>query len=149
MQENKMINIIVVSHGYMCVEIVNSLNMIIGETPNITSVPLVPGESPDDYRAKLGEVITKQYSDDEGVIVLTDVFAGTPFNSASYYARNYKMAVASGVNLPMLITLALERENNSLVELFELLNDEDVIGIKSAVYNQKGVSHGESSVNAN
>ncbi|HHG0625665.1 TPA: PTS sugar transporter subunit IIA [Klebsiella pneumoniae] len=144
-----MINIIVVSHGYMCVEIVNSLNMIIGETPNITSVPLIPGESPDDYRVKLGEVITKQYNDEEGIIILTDVFAGTPFNSASYFARNYKMAVASGVNLPILITLALERENNSLTGLFELLSDEDVIGIKSAVYNQKGVSHGEPSINTN
>ena len=75
MQVNKMINIIVVSHGYMCVEIVNSLNMIIGETPNITSVPLIPGESPDDYRVKLGEVITKKYNDEGMLLTLLQDFS--------------------------------------------------------------------------
>ncbi|HBQ5643533.1 TPA: PTS sugar transporter subunit IIA [Klebsiella variicola] len=143
-----MIHIVVVSHGYFCREIKNSLDMIIGETSGITSVPLIPGEAPESYRVKLEEEIDRVYTED-GIVVLSDILSGTPYNSACFLARNYKMAIFSGMNLPMLITIALERENNSLSGLVELLKDEDVIGIKSIINNQMGKTHGKSSVNQN
>lgn len=143
-----MINIVVISHGYFCREIKNSLEMIIGETNGITCVPLIPGEAPELYREKL-ESEVERINTDDGVVILSDILSGTPFNSACYLAKKYKVAIITGMNLPMLITLAMEREHNSLSDLVSLLSDEDVIGIKSIVHDNMGEHHGQFSTNQN
>ena len=99
-----MVGIILASHGEFAKGIMQSGSMIFGEQENVAAVTLMPSEGPDDFRAKLKEAIAS-FDSQEEVLILADLWGGTPFNQSNTLFEEHKdkWAIVSGMNLPMLI----------------------------------------------
>ena len=101
-----MFAIIVGTHGRLAEELLASAEMIFGETGNIASVSLVPGEGADDVAAKY-EAALERLDASGGALFLLDLFGGTPYNAACRLVlKNEKYGIVTGVNLPMLVEMA-------------------------------------------
>ncbi len=100
-----MIGIVVVTHGQLARELVAAAEMITGDDiPNATSVSIGWHDGPEEARAAIVAAIERVESDD-GIVILTDMFGGTPSNLALSLLRAGAVEVVTGVNLPMLIRL--------------------------------------------
>lgn len=105
------IGIIIASHGEFAAGIHQSGSMIFGEQEKVQVVTFMPSEGPDDLHAKFVAAIDAFDADDE-ILVLADLWSGSPFNQASRVAGenpDRKMAIITGLNLPMLIQAYTER----------------------------------------
>jgi PTS system mannose-specific IIA component len=102
-----MIGIVVVSHGRLAEELVNAARNIVGEVPSVVAVSIGWG----DDVAATREAIAQALADvgGPGVLVLTDMFGGTPTN-VSLSLLSPQVEIVTGVNLPMLIKLMTHRE---------------------------------------
>ena len=128
-----MSNIVLVSHGDFCVGLLSSLKMIAGDTFGIRAVPLLPGESPESYREKLSQVLSEMDTE-QGYVILSDISGGTPFQSAAYLAKDFQLALISGMNMPMLLTLALGNSTEQTLEdLVEKATQESSLGVQGKV----------------
>lgn len=99
-----MIGIVVVTHGQLATELVNAAETIVGELPQFTAVSIGWHEDTEDARGEIAQAIARVQQDD-GVLILTDMFGGTPSNLAMTFLSD-RVEVITGVNLPMLIKLA-------------------------------------------
>lgn len=133
-----MVNVIIISHGAFCEGLLSSLKMIAGDTFGVKAVPLIPGESPEAYREKLSLVLDEFHANsDSGTIILSDIAGGTPYLSAAYLSKQYKIGLISGMNMPMLLTLAMERtEDITLEQLVEKGISSSSIGVKGTVFKE-------------
>lgn len=128
-------NIIIITHGNFGEELIKSAEMIIGKIYNIKSLSLTQDLSLDDLVNLTRDEISGIEND---VILITDLFGGTPNNVASYFKESMSIPVITGVNLPMLISIVMERENilsrglNEKKLVMELLNDA-IIDAKDAI----------------
>lgn len=108
-----MLGIVLVTHGRLAVELVSALEHVVGPQDNVATVCIGPDDDMEQRRAeivkKAGEVDTG-----DGVIVLTDMFGGTPSNLAISLMGKADIEVIAGVNLPMLIKLGSIRETSNL-----------------------------------
>ncbi|MGT2803247.1 PTS system, mannose-specific IIB component [Streptococcus henryi] len=105
------IGIIIASHGKFAEGIHQSGSMIFGEQEKVQVVTFMPNEGPDDLYAHFNNAIAQFDADDE-VLVLADLWSGSPFNQASRVMGenpDRKMAIITGLNLPMLIQAYTER----------------------------------------
>lgn len=105
------IGIIIASHGEFASGIHQSGSMIFGEQEKVQVVTFMPSEGPDDLYAKFNDAIAQFDADDE-ILVLADLWSGSPFNQASRVSGENperKMAIITGLNLPMLIQAYTER----------------------------------------
>ncbi|MBA29984.1 PTS sugar transporter subunit IIA [Hyphomonas sp.] len=110
-----MIGIVVVSHGKLARELVAATEHVVGEQDRFRSISI---EVEDDIEARRDQIRETAKSCDagKGVIILTDMFGGTPSNLAMSVMNAGNVEVLSGVNLPMLIKLAEVRGEMSLKE---------------------------------
>lgn len=130
-----MVNVVVISHGDFCVGLLSSLKMIAGDTFGVKAVPLIPGEAPENYREKLADVLNEYEDKESGFIILSDIAGGTPFQSAAYLSKEFKIGLVSGMNMPMLLSLALGRsEEDTLDSLIEKSTAKDNIGVQSKIF---------------
>lgn len=109
------IGIIIASHGEFAAGIHQSGSMIFGEQEKVQVVTFMPSEGPDDLHAKFISAIDAFDADDE-ILVLADLWSGSPFNQASRVAGenpDRKLAIITGLNLPMLIQAYTERMINA------------------------------------
>ena len=99
-----MVGIILATHGDFATGILQSASMIFGEQPNVAAVTLQPSEGPDDVRRKMEEAVAS-FEDPEQVLILVDLWGGTPFNQSNGLIAGHedKWAIVAGLNLPMLI----------------------------------------------
>ena len=99
-----MVGIIIATHGDFATGILQSASMIFGEQPNVAAVTLQPSEGPDDVRRKMEEAVAS-FEDPEQVLILVDLWGGTPFNQSNGLIAGHedKWAIVAGLNLPMLI----------------------------------------------
>lgn len=105
------IGIIIASHGEFAAGIHQSGSMIFGEQEKVQVVTFMPNEGPDDLHAKFIAAMNTFDADDE-ILVLADLWSGSPFNQASRVAGEHperKFAIITGLNLPMLIQTYTER----------------------------------------
>ncbi|MGT2906829.1 PTS sugar transporter subunit IIB [Streptococcus dentiloxodontae] len=105
------IGIIIASHGKFAEGIHQSGSMIFGDQEKVQVVTFMPNEGPDDLYAHFNDAIAAFDADDE-VLVLADLWSGSPFNQASRIAgetSDRKIAIITGLNLPMLIQAYTER----------------------------------------
>ena len=105
------IGIIIASHGEFAAGIHQSGSMIFGEQEKVQVVTFMPNEGPDDLYAKFNEAVAQFDAEDE-VLVLADLWSGSPFNQASRVMGenpDRKFAIITGLNLPMLIQAYTER----------------------------------------
>ena len=114
-----MIGVVVVTHGQLATELVNAAETIVGELPQFTAVSIGWHEDTEDARGEISQAIARVQQED-GVLILTDMFGGTPSNLAMTFLSDH-VEVITGVNLPMLIKLAdLGRRANLLTAAREM-----------------------------
>ena len=100
-----MIGVVVVTHGQLAAELVNAAETIVGDLPQFAAVSIGWHDDVDDAREEIKQSIARVQGA-EGVLVLTDMFGGTPANLALTFLEADRVEVITGVNLPMLIKLA-------------------------------------------
>ena len=103
-----MIGLILVTHGKLADEFVAAMVHVVGQQEGIAAISIGPEDNMEKRRAEIG-VAVKQVDSGAGVIILTDLFGGTPSNLAISLMRKGKVEVIAGINLPMLIRLAKAR----------------------------------------
>jgi mannose PTS system EIIA component len=106
------LGVVVVTHGQLATELVNSAEMIVGDLPQFTAVSIGWHDDVDQAREEIGRAIQRvravaagDSGDDADVLVLADMFGGTPANLAVTFVDAH-VEVITGVNLPMLLKLA-------------------------------------------
>ena len=104
-----MIGILVVSHGRLAEEMILAMEHVVGMQKNVDAVCILAS---DDMEKKRAEIMSKvqKLNTGSGVAILTDMFGGTPSNLAISVMDGHPVEVLAGLNLPMLIKLARERE---------------------------------------
>ncbi len=112
-----MIGIVIATHSQLGEALIDAAEFIIGNRPETTvSVSINLNENVDKLRQKIVEGI-KKVDQREGVLILTDMFGGTPSNLSYSFLEEGRVEVISGVNLPMLIKAVEAREKTPLSEL--------------------------------
>ncbi len=111
-----MIGIVVVTHGQLASELVNAAETIVGDLPQFTAVSIGWHEDTQDARNEIAAAIARVQRG-QGVLILTDMFGGTPSNLAMSFLGTQDVEVITGVNLPMLIKLAGARGEEQLLAL--------------------------------
>jgi PTS system mannose-specific IIA component len=109
-----MIGVIVVTHGQLANELVNATKTIVGELPQFTAVSIGWHDDPNHAREAIKEAIDRVQSPD-GVLLLTDMFGGTPSNLGLTFLEKNRIEIITGVNLPMLIKLANMQRSSDLL----------------------------------
>lgn len=108
-----MIGMVIVTHGRLGDELIAALEHVVGPQVNIAAVCIGPDDDMEQRRAEIMERV-EQAEEGNGVILLTDMFGGTPSNLAISIMDKANVEVIAGVNLPMLIKLASVRQTASL-----------------------------------
>lgn len=113
-----MIGMVLVTHGHLAEELIAALEHVVGPQPNIKSICIDPE---DDMEKRRLEILDSSIKADEGdgVVLLTDMFGGTPSNLAISVMDKANVEILAGVNLPMLIKLASVRKTESLNKAVE------------------------------
>ncbi len=111
-----MIGIVVVTHGQLSTELLNATEMVVGEVPNFAAVSIGSHDETSDAREAIARAIASVQQGD-GVLLLTDMFGGTPSKLAMTFLGQDDIEVLTGVNIPMLISLAGRSEHASLIEI--------------------------------
>jgi PTS system mannose-specific IIA component len=111
--DRSMIGMVLVTHGRLAAEFVAALEHVVGKQERIAAVCI---GAEDDMEARRSEIIDRiaEVDGGQGVVLLTDMFGGTPSNLAISVLDRGNVEVIAGVNLPMLIKLATVRASESL-----------------------------------
>ena len=109
-----MIGVVVVTHGQLAIELVNAAEMIVGDLPQFTAVSIGWHDDVNDAREDISQAIDRVRGE-AGVLLLTDMFGGTPSNLGMTFLEKDRIEVITGVNLPMLIKLTSLRSSSDLL----------------------------------
>jgi len=114
-----MIGLVLVAHAGLAREFLAATEMIVGRMPLAETVGISSDDSVETIRKNVTEAIKKVSSD--GVIIMTDMFGGTPSNMSLSFLKENEVEVLTGVNLPMLLKFASEREKAGVADLARIL----------------------------
>jgi len=117
-----MVGILIITHGQLANEIRKSAELIVGKLDNCESISIRPDEDMDEAKSRIGTSLRK-LNDGDGVLILTDLFGGTPSNLSLTFLEDGQVEVLSGVNLPMLLALATGRDDKTLNALAQKAQD--------------------------
>ena len=116
-----MIGILVVTHGQLGKALIDCTELIMGERPEaLNAISIDIRENADDLRTKIEKGI-KEVNQKNGILILTDMFGGTPSNLSYSFLEEGRIEVLSGVNLPILIKAVGQRSSKGLSELSQIL----------------------------
>ena len=117
-----MIGLILVTHGRLAEEFIAAMDHVMGAQPKVRAISIEPD---DDIEQRRLDILAEVEAIDEGdgVILLTDMFGGTPSNLAISIMDKGKIEVIAGVNLPMLIKLATVRVNEPMEQAVALAQE--------------------------
>ena len=118
----------IVTHGHLAGELLAAAEMIVGPISHIAAVSIGWHDDVDAARDEVQRAITR-VSQGAGVLLLTDMFGGTPTNIASMFLEEGVIEVVTGVNLPMVIKLATSAGEESLAEIAPKIRDQGRQGI--------------------
>ena len=110
-----MIGVVVVTHGQLAAEFVTAAETIVGDLPHMRAVSIGWHEDVQDARQEIAGAIASVASP-EGVLIVTDMFGGTPANLGITFLEPGRIEVVTGVNLPMLIKLASVAGTSNLLD---------------------------------
>jgi|TARA_B110000240_G_scaffold173584_1_gene199438 PTS system mannose-specific IIA component len=108
-----MIGIIIVTHGNLALELKSAMEHILGVQKNIEIICISSDDDLDERKNDI-EGSIKKIDNNSGIVMLTDMFGGTPSNLAISFLKTGKIEIISGVNLPMLVKLIGLRDSNDL-----------------------------------
>jgi mannose PTS system EIIA component len=126
-----MIGALVVTHGHLGQELVAAAEMIVGEISHIKAVSIGWHDDVNDARKDIEKRLAEVESG-SGVLILTDMFGGTPSNIALSFHDPGKVDVLTGVNLPMIIKIAGQKEGDTLDSLAKIVRDQGRSSISMA-----------------
>jgi mannose PTS system EIIA component len=112
---DRMIGLVLVTHGRLAVEFVTAMEHVIGKQTAVASICIGPEDDMEGRRKDIMAAVC-QVNSGAGVVVLTDMFGGTPSNLALSCMNGGSVEVVAGINLPMLIKLASVRDEEALAE---------------------------------
>jgi len=138
------IGVVIVTHYRLGEEFLQALRLIIPGAPPFAAVAVDPGQSVEEMRKAIA---AKLAAADEGggVLVLTDMFGGTPSNMSLSFLEEHHVEVVTGINLPMLIKLATLTEEKPLEELATFIKEYGQRNISVASELLPGAAAGSSS----
>jgi len=117
------VGVVVVTHGQLAAELLNAAEMIVGDLPHFAAVSIGWHEDVDQAREAIGQAIDRVRAkvdgpgQPSGVLVLTDMFGGTPANLGVTFLETDKIEVITGLNLAMLMKLARPLKETDLLTL--------------------------------
>jgi PTS system mannose-specific IIA component len=133
-----MIGVVVVTHGQLATELLNAAEMIVGTLPRFAAVSIGWHEDVNDAREDIAQAIDRVQGD-AGVLLLTDMFGGTPSNLGMTFLATDRVEVITGVNLPMLIKLASLSSSLDLLAVAREMRDHG----RSAIWVASDLLRGE------
>jgi mannose PTS system EIIA component len=139
-----MIGVVVVTHGQLATELVNAVETIVGDLPRFAAVSIGWHEDVQDARDEIQSAIGRVKQDTSGVLIITDMFGGTPCNLAMTFLARDEVEVVTGVNLPMLMKAASLAEGGSLAAVARQLSEH----ARSAIWVASDLLEGSSSSGA-
>lgn len=116
-----MIGLVVATHGNLGSELLKSAQMIIGPVMNARAVSITQDSSMEAIRDAIAAAVDEVGNDDHGVIIVTDMFGGTPANVSMTFLEPQSVEVMTGVNLPMILKFFNSQETIGLDELAGIL----------------------------
>ena len=117
-----MIGLVLVTHGNLAKEFISAMQHVVGPQEQVRDVCIGPE---DDMEVRRNEILEKvnEVNTGDGVVLLTDMFGGTPSNLALSVMDRAKVEILAGINLPMLIKIAGLRKDNDLKKTVEGAQD--------------------------
>lgn len=126
-----MIGALVVTHGHLAQELVAAAEMIVGEIHHIQAVSIGWHDDVNNARKEIERRI-EEVNDGSGVLILTDMFGGTPSNIGFSFHDPGKVDIVTGVNLPMIIKIASQKEHVTLDTLARSVREQGKVSITLA-----------------
>lgn len=114
---------VVVTHGNLATELVSAAETIVGDIRHITAVTIGWHDNIDAAREQISKAI-ERVDEGAGVLVLTDMFGGTPTNISCTFLGQAPIEVVTGVNLPMIIKLADQQPDENLLVIARRVRDQ-------------------------
>ncbi|MGD9589618.1 MAG: PTS sugar transporter subunit IIA [Pyrinomonadaceae bacterium] len=114
---------VIVSHGQLANELLAAAETVIGDTDSIAAVSIGWHDDVEAARAEIERAI-KSVSAGSGVLLMTDMFGGTPTNISAMFLAEGKVEIVTGVNLPMVIRFASRADGSSLSEIAREVEDQ-------------------------
>ncbi|MFN2147273.1 MAG: PTS sugar transporter subunit IIA [Anaerolineales bacterium] len=125
-----MVGIVVVTHGEMAAGLIQAAEMIVGKQEQLSPVHLLEMDAVEGLMERVEESIG-QNDTGEGILLLVDLPGASPFNACARLAMQREgLKLISGVNLPMLAELLVQRPSHTLSELVEIAKQAGKFGIK-------------------
>jgi PTS system mannose-specific IIA component len=118
-----MLGLLVVTHGRVAEELVASARRIVGDVEGLEAVSIDWNDDVDEATRRISEA-RRRVDSGQGVLLLTDMFGGTPTNLALSLLEPGRLEIVTGVNLPMLIKFTNLREERSLLETADAIAEE-------------------------
>jgi PTS system mannose-specific IIA component len=141
------VGVVVVTHGQLATELLNAAEMIVGDLPHFTAVSIGWHEDVDQAREEIGRAIERVRTKvgtpgaPGGVLVLADMFGGTPANLGVTYLEADKVELVTGLNLAMLMKLARPLKDTDLLTLAREIRDQG----RNAIWVASDLLRGEKS----
>jgi len=135
---DKMVGLVIVCHGGMGSELIKAAEMIVGKLEGAEAVSIGHSGDVDKYNGEVAAAIGRARTDD-GVLILTDMFGGTPSNLSLAFLDENKVEVVTGVNLPMIIKYANHRKDKDIKDLVKSVQEGGIssIIVASSMLSQK------------
>ena len=113
-----MIGLIIITNGNLALELKSAMEHIIGTQNNVAIFCITPDDDIDIKKSNIQKTI-KEVNQGNGVIILTDMFGGTPSNLALNFLEPGNIEIISGVNLPMLVKIGQSRRDGNILEVIQ------------------------------
>jgi PTS system mannose-specific IIA component len=135
-----MIGVLITTHGNLGSELIKAAELIRGSLKGIIPISVDQTNGVEDLKKEISTAI-KKLDQGKGVLILTDLFGGTPSNISLSFMKEGKVEVITGVNLPMLLKLPDIREGVSLKEFAQNIKDYGIknISLASEILSKKVV----------
>jgi mannose PTS system EIIA component len=112
-----MIGLLLVAHAGLARELLTAAEMIVGEIEMAQAIGIKPDDQVDMIRAAISDAI--KANGDDGILIMTDMFGGTPANIGLSFLEENRVEVLTGVNLPMVLKFTGDRARYGVTELAE------------------------------
>ncbi|MDA8126430.1 MAG: PTS sugar transporter subunit IIA [Deltaproteobacteria bacterium] len=126
-----MIGVLITTHGNLGIELIKAAELIRGSLKGIIPVSIDQSKGVEDLKKEISSAI-KKLDQGQGVLILTDLFGGTPSNISLSFLKGGRVEVITGVNLPMLLKLTDIREGMALKDFAQQVKDYGIKNISLA-----------------
>lgn len=133
-----MIGVLVITHGNLGSELIKATELIRGELKGVLAISVNAKKAVDILKKEITMAI-KKVDSGKGVLILTDLFGGTPSNISLSFLKEQKVEVVTGVNLPMMLKITDERDKRELNDFADFIRNygKKNIHLASEILNRK------------